>query len=488
MSALRDLEGRYAPTLAIALIALVPYILVTSASTLYETQIGGDVGIGKTGLSLASSFATAGYAFGALLCGDLVNRFRKHRLFPVVGMASAAGWALAALAQGPVLYAIGTVLQGLATGMLLVVALPPTIQNFSWKRVSLTAAFINIGLFGAVAAGPLLGGAIAASHGWRWVYAAFALVVAIASLLSIVVIPDEKPSNPDLRIDWPALLLGMGATVLPFGGVAMVASAGFGAPIVFVPLAIGIACFVALLLVEYHHPDPLAPVKPMWNTLPVIGTLIATFGGGVFVTLMELTVELDRKVGGVDPLATGTMFWPQLAAVLVAAVLLGMVFKTRYMPVLVLGGMVSLIAGGALLLVAGTPDRRGLLMVAVALLGLGAGTTVSPGLFLAGFSLESKILGRIVALVELVRSVGDFLIAPVMLALSKMFSDGGAVDAHGIAMAVAISLAAATGTTLLCIAIYAASGLGLPRPHLRRWLEEDGVAIDSPPLFARFGR
>jgi MFS family permease len=483
---LRRLEGRYVPTLAIALIALVPYILVTSAARLYEPQIGSDVGISKVGLSLSSSFATAGYAFGALLCGDLVQRFRKHRLFPICGLTSAIGWAMAAAANGPWLYAVGSVLQGLATGMLLVVALPPTIQNFEWKRVPLTAAFINIGLFGAVAAGPLLGGAIAAAHGWRWLYAGFAVVVTIASLLAIAIIPDEDPPNPDLRFDWPALLLGIGATALPFGGVAMIASAGFGAPIVYIPLALGITCFIALLVVEYRSDEPLAPVKPMSKTLPVIGTLVATFGGGVFVTLMELTIQLDQKVGGASPLSTGVMFWPQLAAVLVAAVVLGTVFKTRYMPVLVLVGMIALLAGGALLLVAGTPSHHSLLMIAVALLGLGAGLTVSPGLFLAGFSLESKVLGRIVALVELVRSVGDFLIAPVMLALSKMFSGGGAVHPHGIAVAVAISLGAALATTLLCVLIYATSGLGLPRPQLKRWLEEDGVAIDSPPLFARF--
>ncbi|HLH98853.1 MAG TPA: hypothetical protein VKW08_27400 [Xanthobacteraceae bacterium] len=37
------------------------------------------------------------------------------------------------------------------------------------------------------------------------------------------------------------------------------------------------------------------------------------------------------------------------------------------------------------------------------LLGLGAGATVSPGLFLAGLSLPTQFIGRILALVELVR-------------------------------------------------------------------------------------
>ena len=487
MSGLREsLEGKYTPTLLIALIALVPYILVTSASTLYQPDILKGVGISKSGATLASSFATAAYAFGALLCGDLVNRFRKHRLFPICGGIAAVGWALAALATGPAPYAIGTVLQGFGTGMLLVVALPPTIQNFSWKRVSLTAMFINIGLFGAVAAGPLLGGAISAVEGWRWLYGAFAVLAGGASLLSMVIIPDEEPPNPGLRFDWPALLLGLGATFLPFGGIAMVGAAGFGSPLVYLPLGVGLICFFALLLVEFHHDEPLAPVKKMWNTIPVIGTLVATIGGGVFVTLMELTIELDQKVGGETPLQTGVMFWPQLASVLVAAVLLGALFKTRWLPVLVLCGMLSLCAGGAMLLVARTPEHQALLMIAVGLLGFGAGTTVSPGLFLAGMSLKSNVLGRIVALVELVRSVGDFIIAPVMVALSKSFSSGGSVDSGGIADSVLISVIVCAGTVILCCALYWGGRMGLPKPKIQQWLEEDGVALESPPLLARW--
>lgn len=487
MSALvRHLQGKYAPTLAIALIALVPYILVTSASDLYQKQIGADLGMSKTALSLAASFATAGYAFGALLGGDLINRLRKHWLFLGCEALVALAWASAALAPGPVLYGIGTVLQGFATGMLLVVALPPTVQNFSWKRVPVTAVFINIGLFGAVAAGPLLGGAIAAVHGWRWLYGGFAVVSAIAALFALAIIPDEDPKQPDLRFDWPALLLALGGTFLPFGGVALLSSVGFGAPIVLVPLIVGIACFVALLLIEYHAEEPLAPVEKMWNTLPVIGTLIATFGGGVFVTLMRLTVTWYQKVGHLTPPGTGTMFWPQLAAVCVAAVLLGLVFNTRYLPVLVLVGMLVLCGGGALLLIADGPRNHGLLMIAVALLGFGAGTTVSPGLFLGGFSLPSAVLGRIVALIELVRSVGDFLIAPVMAKLAALFSRPEMIDTAGIHAAVAISVAAAAGTTLLCLLIYATSGLRLPRPDLECWLEKDGTALDSPPLFARW--
>jgi hypothetical protein len=58
------------------------------------------------------------------------------------------------------------------TGLLLVIALPPVIQRFPAQRMPTTAAAINIGFFGAVTVGPLLGGITAYGHAWRTFYAA----------------------------------------------------------------------------------------------------------------------------------------------------------------------------------------------------------------------------------------------------------------------------------------------------------------------------
>ena len=71
-----------------------------------------------------------------------------------------AGWILAAAAPGIIVYGTGFVLSGFATGMLLVIALPPAIRQFPPERVPLSAAFINVAFFGAIATGPLLGGLV----------------------------------------------------------------------------------------------------------------------------------------------------------------------------------------------------------------------------------------------------------------------------------------------------------------------------------------
>jgi MFS family permease len=484
----RPLEGRYGVMLAIAILALVPFILLTTAAAFLSEQVSRDLAASQTGLAVISGIATAGYAFGALLGGDLINRFPQRSLFLVCEGMFVLGCLLAAIAGGTLLYGAGSVLTGFATGLLLVVALPPVIRRFPAGRLPVTAIFINIGFFGAVTAGPLIGGLIAAGHGWRWLYAALAGVgigVLIAALLSL---PDQEPQNPGLRFDKSGIALGLGATVLPFWAAGELTGHGFDSFLFAVPMAVGLACLVALLVTEYHKDEPLSPVKQMWHTLPVIGTLTAMVGGGAFVTFLTLAAEFLLKVEHRPPLEAGFAFWPQVLGVIATACLLGLLLRTRYLPVLVLAGMAALMAGGALLLGLESAKTGIVIPSAAALLGLGAGGTVSPALFLAAFSLSSRMVGRAFALVELIRSVADFILAPVMVEIARLTSGEAQLTAHGIHNAVLITLVITGAASLFGLALYLTGGVGLPQPDLEGWLEGDQPAIVSPRLGEKLRR
>jgi hypothetical protein len=151
--------------------------------------------------------------------------------------------------------------------------------------------------------------------------------------------------------------------------------------------------------------------------------------------------------------------------------------------------MLLLIAGGALLAFYQPGANPLLLLVGVGLLGLGAGATVSPGLFLAGFSLPSTILGRIFALVELVRSVADFILSPVMLKIARETASGpAAIDAYGIHVALAITIALTLAGPAFALMLLLAGGKPLPQPDIAAWLQRQQTAIRSPRLLAAFRR
>lgn len=479
----RPFEGNYGVSLVTAVLSLVPFILVTSAYSLYRKEVRHDIGAGATGLEIINGLSTAGYAFGALFGGDIINRFKQRRLFLICEAMFILGCGLSAGAVEIITYGAGQVLQGFATGLLLVIALPPVIQQFPPGKMPITAATIDIGFFGAVTAGPLLGGATAYGHAWRWFYGGLGAVGAIVFILAVLTLPDRKPPNPGMRFDAIGLALGFGATALPFWGVGELTGHGFDYILFAAPLAVGVACFVSLLVVEYHKEEPLSPVKQMWHTFPIIGTLTAMIGGAAYYTFLILGVQFLLNVGKWHPLTTGLAFWPQVAGAIITSILLGLLLRTRYLPILALAGMLVLMGGGGLLLTLTRGQGMGTAVLAAAgLLGLGAGATVSPGLYLAGFSLPSKMVGRTFALVELVRSVADFILAPIMLEVARVASTGAHLTGPGIREALWTTVYVSIALTAGGVVLYLFGGAGLPRPDIEVWIKENRPAIGSPKL------
>jgi len=185
----RPFEGSHAASLLTAILSLVPFIVVTAAFAFYSKQASHDLEASPTGLEIINYLSTAGYAFGALTAGDIIQRFPQRRLFLVdAAVFILESWLAAA--DGVVMYRAGQVLQGLATGFFLVTALPPVVQRFPVARRPITAAAVDIGFFGATMVGPLLGGLAPYAHAWRWFYIALALLGAVTFVLAVLTLPD----------------------------------------------------------------------------------------------------------------------------------------------------------------------------------------------------------------------------------------------------------------------------------------------------------
>jgi hypothetical protein len=119
-------------------------------------------------------------------------------------------------------------------------------------------------------------------------------------------------------------------------------------------------------------------------------------------------------------------------------------------PLLALAGTIVLAAGAAVLSGAvGGADA--IVLVGSALVGLGVGSSVSPALFMAGFSLRSAQMQRVFALVELLRGVAAFITAPLLLHLATTASTSPQAGI-GPAVWVCFGIAAAAGliAALLC--------------------------------------
>ncbi|MGH8214664.1 MAG: hypothetical protein ACREPZ_03090, partial [Rhodanobacteraceae bacterium] len=97
----------------------------------------------------------------------------------------------------------------------------------------------------------------------------------------------------------------------------------------------------------------------------------------------------------------------------------------------------------------------------------------------------SKMVGRVFALVELVRSLADYVITPVIMKIARVRSHLPPLDWPGVQRATVITLWLTVGLIVLVVALWMAGGAGLPVPDIKTWIGGNKPAVESPPLLDR---
>jgi MFS family permease len=470
------LRGTYALGVAIVVLGLCPDLVLSTGFLPLSTVLASDLGTSPTWLQVANGLSNAAFAVGVVVAAQLGQRFVLRPLFLEYVAAFVIGSVLAALAPALPLFLLGRVLQGGSTGLMMISALPPLIVRFGVGRLPWTVAIVNLGLFGATTLGPVVGGVVAGSGAWRallWAVAALGTMAFVAVLLGYPVL---DPVDPSLPVDAPALALTAIGAVLLFLATSLVTATSLSSWIFWVLSLSGLAALVWLVVHERGKERSLMPVRELATQLPVTGTLIAMVAGATFVTAVELVQLYLADVARLAPAEGGRLFWPMPVALVPAAVLFGVLFRTRYLPVLVNVGLVAIAVGCALLLTLSASGATSPVGWAAALLGFGAGATVAPGLFLAGLGVRSQLLGRAFALVQLLRLTATFAVGPVVLFLAQVQSS----PAAGIRLGVWITVVLAVVGLAVSLVVPLLSGARLAAPDLAGWLEDGQRALASP--------
>jgi hypothetical protein len=460
--------------------ALIPYLALSAALQPLTPIIAKQLHTSLQTMSLSSGLANAAYAAGTVLAVSLAQHLPQRRMLIVYATLLVIGSVLAAAAQDPGMYIVGHVLQGLCTSLLLISAVPPLAIGYPASKLRTTAMIMNLCIFGAVALGPAIGGLQAQSHAWRPLFWIIAAIAASALVLSVVTFDDAPPANPDSPRDLPAIALAAVGCVAAFFGASELLTHPFLDGETIVPLLGGLATIVVLIVYQFRAKRPLLTIRSMLSsTMPVAGIVVALFAAAASVSATALTAGVLAARYG--PLHVGLLYLPEVAGAVITAILLGVVITRRAIHYLPLAGMVFLAAGIAVFRI-DVPSSEAATLIGSGLTGIGLGATVAPALFVAGFSLPSASLQRVFAIVELMRAVAAFMIAPIFAHLAATV--GGSLDA-GTGIALWIGLGLALGGAALGIAIYALGGARPQTPDIDGFVAGEAPAWYSPPLLAR---
>lgn len=474
------LAGRYPAVAAMVTLALIPYLALSAAIDPLVPIISEQLDISAQAMSLSSGLGNAAYAVGTVLAVQFAQHLPQRRMMLGYAVVLVVGSVLAASAQNGTMFVCGHVLQGLSTSMLLIAAAPPLTIGFPRDKLRYTAVIMNMCVFGAVALGPFVGGVQAESHAWRplfWIVAGIALVALVMAALTF---EDAPPADLDAPRDLTAIGLAAAGCAAAFIGASQLTTHGFDDPLVTVPMLGGLALIVVLIVYQFRARRPLLTIRTMLTSaIPVAGVGVALFAAAASVAATALTAEVFMQT--YSPVHVGLLYLPELGGAIIMAFVFGHVISRRSMHYLPLVGM-GLLAAGIVTFRLAIPANQPLALLAAALTGLALGATVAPALFVAGFSLQSNSLQRVFAIIELLRAIAAFMVAPIFAHFAATAS-GGLTKGTGDALWIGFGLS--IGGAIFGVAIYALSGARPQRPDLDRFLDGESPAWYSPPLLAR---
>ena len=474
------LAGRYPAVAAMVTFALIPYLALSAAFEPLVPIISEQLHMSTQALSLSSGLGNAAYAIGTVLAVQFAQHLPQRRMLLAYAVVLVVGSVLAASAQNSGMFVAGHVLQGLATSMLLIAAAPPLAMGFPKERLRQTAVIMNMCVFGAVALGPFVGGVQAEAHAWRPLFWIIAAIAVLALVMAALTFDDAPPADLDAPRDLWAIGLAAVGCGAGFIGAAQLTSHGFTDAAVTVPMLGGLALIVVLIVYQFRARRPLLTVRSvLTSSIPVAGVGVALFAAAASVAATALTANVLLQT--YSPVHVGLLYLPELGGAIVMAVVFGFVITRRAMHYLPLVGM-ALLAAGIVVFRFAIPANQSLVLLGAALTGLALGATVAPALFVAGFSLQSKSLQRVFAIIELLRAVAAFMVAPIF-AYFAVAAPGDLVAGTGTALWIGFGLA--VGGAVFGVAIYALSGARPQTPDLDEFLDGDSPAWYSPPLLAR---
>jgi MFS family permease len=405
------LAGRYAAAAMMVMFALIPYLALSAAIGPVTPIIARQLHTSLQTLSLGSGMGNAAYAMGTVLAVQFAQHLRQRRMMVLYVVLLVIGSVLSAAAQNVGMFIAGHVLQGMCTSLLLIAAVPPLALSFGPEKLRSTAVIMSMCIFGAVALGPTIGGIQAGAHGWRPLFWAIAAVSVAALLLALLTFEDAPPADPSAPRDVPAIILAATGPIAAFFGASELLTHRFLEFRTFGLLAIGLALIIVLIVYQYHAKRPLLTIRTMLSsTIPVAGIIIALFAAAASISATVLTANL--LAARYSAVHVGLLYLPELAGAVLTALVLGAVLARRTLQYLPLAGMAFLAAGIAVFRIE-LPPSQALTLVGAGLTGIGLGATVAPALFCAGFSLPAANLQRVFAIVELMRAVAAFMIAPI---------------------------------------------------------------------------
>lgn len=365
-------------TLAVTCVGFFMVLLDASIVTVALPTIQTQLQARLSDLQWVVDAYTLPFAALLLTAGALGDRFGRKRIFLAGLVIFTLGSAMCGAAPTLAWLIAGRVAQGiggaaLSPGSLSVLAAAFTSPRERTQAIGIWSAVSGV----ALAAGPLLGGALIQLSTWNAIFYVNLPIGALAFVLGLFVLRESR--NPTAkRIDAPGQLLAIAAlTTLTFGLIEGQTD-GWTSPLILSLFGMAVVLTLTFIFVEARSAEPMLPLGLFKNSIFSTANFAAMTVGFALLGTVFFVSQFFQEVQGYTALQSGERTLPNTVGIFIMAPLAGRI-TARFGPRLPVA-LGTLLSGVALLLLtritSTTPYSD--IWWNLAMLGIGFGLTLSP--------------------------------------------------------------------------------------------------------------
>jgi EmrB/QacA subfamily drug resistance transporter len=418
-------------------------LLIVLDSTIVNValpSIQADLGFSDATLAWVVNAYLLTFGGFLLLGGRLSDLFGRRRLFLLgIGLFTASS-AACGLAGSQEFLVIARAVQGFGGAIVSVVALSLIMTIFvePAERAKAMGVFGFV-LSGGATAGVLLGGVLTDLLEWNWIFLVNLPVGITVYLLTLRMLPDDRPEEGERRrLDVGGAVTVTAAVMLGTYAVINGNDNGWGSSETLGLLAAATALFAAFLVLESRVAAPLMPLALFRHrnisVANVIGVLLAaSMFGWFFLSALYLQLVL-----GYDPLEVGLAYLPSTLIMAAGSIALSdrLVMRFGVKPPIVFG--LTCFAIGLLWFSRAPADGSFVVDVlpAMMIMGVGGGITFNPILLAAMGDVEPTESGLASGIVNTAFMLGGALGLAVLVSVAdsrtQSLADSGDAAAEAL--------------------------------------------------------
>ncbi|MFE5616322.1 MFS transporter [Streptomyces sp. NPDC056470] len=411
--------------------------------------IGRELSASLTGIQWITDGYTLVFAGFLLTGGALGDRLGNRRVFCAGVVVFVVSSAACAVAPSTPFLVTARLVEGLGAALIV----PGSLALLQQAYPAPAARSRAFGLWGSMAgiaasAGPLLGGVLVSTVGWRWVFLINLPVGAVCLLLTLRHVA-RSPRRATRALDWPAQVAVVAGVALLTGALNEAGRRGWSDPVVLGGLALAVLAAVAFAVRERLARSPALPLDLLRSRAMGGGAVIGLlFNFGFYG--MVFTASLDfQQHRGYSALETGLALFPAVAMTMFASVLSGRLARRTGDRPLVVSGMLLAALGLAGWAAAGADPAYALLVVPMMAAGFGTSFALTGSTATVMGAAPPAYSGTASALFNTTRQIGSA--TGVALGGSLLVTAGGGAGLR-VSMAVgALAYLTAAVLARLCV-------------------------------------